>query len=278
MTPTRTAWATVAGILAAVAVLLWTAMGNDPLPVGEDSHLQQLVATTLTLGTPLALAGAVLAHRLARSARGHDGPERVVGVATAGLRGSRDEWGAAMRAELASLEDPRERRRFAVGCAVAAAKTGVVSTTWLVAVGVGIAFAVGTLVASRVSLAGDRAGILGFLFLGPMLALFAVALTMAFASRSFRTGLVTGGLAFLAGLLGMLAMTMVEAARWHAVAGVYILDGDGPKSGLALTRLDAILDPLASTFLMFFLLFWTPWPVLGAALGARLRRPGARIA
>jgi hypothetical protein len=269
MTPARTAWAAAAGIMAAVAILLWAAMNR--YPVGDD-RLQQLVATTLLLGTPLALAGAVLARRLARSARGRDVPERLVGVATAGLRGPREEWGTAMRAELASVEDPHERRRFAIGCAVAALKAGIGPAPWLVAVGVGVVFAVGTLVASRISLAGDRAGILGYLFPGPMLALFAVTVATAFISRSFRTGLVTGVLALLSGLIGVLAMTMAEAARWYAVAGVYVLDGDAPKSGLALTRLDAILDPLAPQFLIAFLLFWTPWPVLGAAIGACLRK------
>jgi hypothetical protein len=63
---------------------------------------------------------------------------------------------------------------------------------------------------------------------------------------------------------------MFEAARWHEVAGVFLMDGDVPSHGL--TRTEAILDPVSPTFLIAFLLVWTPWPVLGAAAGSWCRR------
>jgi hypothetical protein len=144
---------------------------------------------------------------------------------------------------------------------------------WLVAVGTGILFAVGTYAASRATLAGGRGGIMGHTLVLPIPVLFALALVVALVTRSFRSGLVTGGLAVVAGLVGMLAIAMVEAARWFDVAGVYLLDGDAPEGGL--DRLDAVLDPVAPPFVLFHLLIWTPWPVLGAAAGSWLRRGAA---
>jgi hypothetical protein len=171
-----------------------------------------------------------------------------------------------MRAELASIDDPRERRRFALGCTLAALRTGTGPGPWLISAGVGIVFAAGTLVASRAALAGGRAGIMGPAIAWPPLVLFAVALITSRATRSFRIGFVAGGLALLAGLIGMLVVSMVEAARWHDVAGVFLVDGDYPTGGLE--RMDAILDPIAPTFVAIYVLIWTPWPVLGAAVGS----------
>jgi hypothetical protein len=268
MSPTRAARLTGAGILGAVALLLWWASGDT---VGTRDRLDQIVMPTLMLGAPLAIAGAIVAGRLARAARGRDAAERILGAATAGLDTSGAEWGTAMRAELASIEDPSERRRFALGSAMVAIRAGFGREAWLVGLAVGIAFALCTLVASRVSLAGTRAGIIGLALLGPPLVLFGVASVTARTARSFRSGVVAGGLALIAGLVGFLAVAMAEAVRWRDVAGVYLLDGDAPKGGL-LTTINAVLDPITPFFLVVFLLVWTPWPVLGAAAGASLRR------
>ena len=83
-----------------------------------------------------------------------------------------------------------------------------------------------------------------------------------------------GWVALLAGLFGMLAVSMVEASHWHDVAGVYLIDGDAPK--VATDRLDAVLDPASPQFVVLHLLFWIPWPVLGAAAGSS-RRMGQRL-
>jgi hypothetical protein len=250
-------------------MLLWSASGDAV--AGGDRFLQ-LLPPTLILGGPLAFAGGIVAGRLARAARGRDASERIVGVATAGVPASRDEWAEAMRAELASIDDRSERRRFAIGCVVAAFRTGIGRESWLVGIAVGVAFALGTFAASRASLAGNRAGIIGFPILVFPLALGAVTLVTSYTTRSFRTGVVSGGLALVAGLVGFVAVAMAEAVRWRDVAGVYLMDGDAPKGGLALTRAEAAIDPIAPLFLLVFLLVWTPWPVLGAAAGARMRR------
>jgi hypothetical protein len=270
MNPSRAASITAAVVWGIVALVLWSATADAP--VGHDDRIQQLVAVAGLLGTPLAIAGAVLAYGFARAARGRDLPERILGLATAGLRAPRDAWGAAMRAELANIDDPRERRRFAVGCIVTAFRIGPGRGPWLIALGVGVVFAIGTFAASRATLAGGRGGIIGLTITWPPLVLFAVALLTALARRSFRTGLVSGILAMLAGLVGMLVVAMAEAAHWYDVAGVFLMDGDRPKGGL--DRLDAVLNPASVFFAIVYVLVWTPWPVLGAAVGSWNRRRG----
>jgi len=52
-----------------------------------------------------------------RHLRRVDGPAWVLRAAARGLQGDREPWGQAMLAELASIEDPRRRWRFALGAA-----------------------------------------------------------------------------------------------------------------------------------------------------------------
>jgi hypothetical protein len=264
MTPARAASITAVSAWGLVALLLWSATAGAS--VGDDDRLFQVVLAAALVGTPLALAGAVLTHRIARVAHAGDLSERLLRLATAGLPSSKDDWGAAMRAELASIVDPGERRRFAIGCTKASFRMGRGRAPWVVALGIGVAFAVGTFLASRATLDGGRGGIIGFAIAWPPLVLFAVTFLSARAARSFRTALMTGGLASLAGLVGMLTVSMTEAAHWHRVAGVYLMDGDVPMGGLG--RLDAILDPVTPSFLALYLLVWVPWPVIGAASGS----------
>jgi hypothetical protein len=51
----------------------------------------------------------------------HDGPERLLAVALRVLPAGRRDWGRAMQAELATVEEPADRRRFARGCVRTAA-------------------------------------------------------------------------------------------------------------------------------------------------------------
>ena len=234
------------------------------------NKLEGLIAALAIFGAPLAIASALVVDRSASVARGRDASERLLALATAGLRGPRHEWGVAMRAELASIDTPHERHRFATGCAVVALRAGTGWGPWLVAVGTGVVFAVGTYAASRAALAGGREGIFGDTLFVPAAVLFGLALVTTLVRRSFRSGLVTGTLALVAGLGGMLGVAMVEAAHWYDVAGVYLMDGDAPNEGL--DRLDAVLDPVAPTFVAFHLMIWLPWPVLGASAGSWLRR------
>lgn len=75
--------------------------------------MKAAVAAGLVLLTPWLLAAAAIVYHSARAATGPDLPARHASWSTAGRRGARADWGAAMRAELASIDDPRERRRFA---------------------------------------------------------------------------------------------------------------------------------------------------------------------
>lgn len=276
MTPARAAWIGAAVAGGVTAVVWWLVMAG--FSDGGETLVGQ-IAVVAFLATPLAIAGAVIARRCAVAAHGRDLSERLLGLSMAGLRESRGEWSAAMRAELASIDDSSERRRFAVGCAVTALRTGTGRAPWLIAIGTGIVFAVGVFAASRATLADGRGGIMGFTLLWPPLLLFAVTFFTALGARSLHIGLVSGVLALFAGLLGVLGSAMAEAAHWHEVAGVYLMDGDYPKGGL--DRLEAVLDPLGPSFVVHHLLFWAPWPLLGAAAGSWRHHPsqeGASLA
>jgi hypothetical protein len=157
-----------------------------------------------------------------------------------------------------------------VGRAWAALRTGWTGTGLLVAAFVGAGLAATTLVSSRASLTGDRAGPLFFVIVvvTPVV-LLAVTCGIGYARASFWSGVGVGVLAVLAALVGIVAVAMPEGARWAETAGVFILDGDAPV--LSPSARDGALDALQST-LVFGPSTWLPWPVIGAALGAALRR------
>lgn len=73
-------------------------------------------------------------------------------------------------------------------------------------------------------------------------------------------------------LLGVLAAAIPEGALWAREAGVFMLDGDTPSTSAPLTASGGALDAVKATTLTWGLPHWLPWPVLGAAAGARLRR------
>lgn len=266
----RPAWASA--VAGAVVLAIWILLAWAMAPGGAGSPAVEAMATAVVvLGLPYVAAAAVLAHRVAGAARGSDVAARVLAVATAGR--AADDWGAAMRAELAHIDDAADRRRFAFGCAAAAVRADVARASRVVAPVAFVAFAAVTLVASRVMLAGDRTGMLAGLYV-VVLAVFAAGLAAGYARRSFRAGLVSGYLTLAAGLAGVLAVAAVEAVTWYYTAGVFIIDGDYPKNGIAGPGA-AIGDALTGmTF--FVLLSAAPWPLIGAALGAIRRRTAAR--
>lgn len=256
-----------AGAAAASAVVAlglasgWALSGEGP----------GFVFAFVLVGLPYVVAATVLGWFVARTARGADGAARFLALATAGRRGSRAEWGAAMRAELASVTGRRERWRFAVGCALTAVRTGWGRGPLLVAAGSFLGFAVLTFVASRVMLTGDRVGILAGV-LGPGLVFLVVGLVAARSGRSFRAGLESGVVGLLAALAGALVVVVPEAVNWYREAGVWIIDGDAAAGGIPGPGA-AVRNALGGVT-YFYLLFNVPWPVLGAALGTwRRRRP-----
>src|SRR5215207_3281397 len=179
MTTRRTGW--IVGALAVALVLSMIAPG-----------------AVIVLAVPVAVVGSILTRRRPTGHEDRDVAERLVAAAATltsertSSDGEQVDWGAAVRAELATITVPRERRRFAVGAAL----------TTLVAVAV-----------------------------------------------------VDG----------------VEAAHWYHVApDVSVLDGD--HVDVDSTRA-AVLDVVHPIILLVHLVFWSPWPVLGAWAGREHRGP-----
>lgn len=244
-------------------MLVLAALLSAATPEGFD--LGQTFLVALFFGLPLAGALAVLAYRLPGAVVAGDPATRLVALVTADLPPARREWGAAMRAELTIIDDAPDRRRFALGCAVTAVRMSVTGRSWAVATAAGASVAVLTLVASRVSLSGERGGImLATVYLSALI-LFAAGAVNSRPDRSFRSGLIGGLLAAGAALVGMLMVATVEAVHWELVAGAFVMDGDIPKGDLG--RVEAALDPLSPHFLLLHLLVWVPMPVFGALVG-----------
>jgi hypothetical protein len=269
----RTAW--IAAGAALVALGAWALLVRAALAADDDPGIPpvEVLAGALYFGWPYLLAAPVAVVAALRAAVGVDAPARLLAFATSGRRGRRDEWGAAMRAELASITGPpRERLRFGAGCALIALRRGWGRSPWIVAAACAALFAALTVVTSRASLDGDRTGSLwGVIYGPPQVTLLLVGFVAAWAGRSMRTG-IEYAVAALAGiLLGVLAAAIPEGALWAREAGVFMLDGDAPSTSAPLTAAGGALDAVGSTVLTWGLPHWLPWPVLGAAAGARLR-------
>jgi hypothetical protein len=266
----RTTWVARAAVL--VVLGAWTLLIRGPLGISVDDSgvlpTEVLVGAVL-FGWPHALAAWAAVVATARAAGGADRPARLLALVSSGRRGHRDEWGAAMRAELASITPRRERLRFAVSCAPTALRRGWGRSPWIVAVACGALFAALTLATSRTSLHGSRSGSLFGILLGPpQITLFLVGFVAAWRGSSMRNGLEHAVPALVAILVGVLATALPEGALWAREAGVFLLDGDSPST--PLTPGEGALEALRAT-LTWGLLLWLPWPVLGAAAGARVR-------
>jgi hypothetical protein len=174
-----------------------------------------------------------------------------------------------LRAELATITVPRERRRFAVGAAVALLGRPHSRRSFVVAAAVAVAFGAGVLGVSRTGLGDDGLGSVTMLL--PPVMLFAIGHLCARSTRSLRFGLETGVLAAaLTTLVAVAVVYGVEAAHWYHVApDVSVLDGD--HVDVDSTRA-AVLDAVHPVILLVHLVFWSPWPVLGAWAGARASR------
>lgn len=279
---------TVAGLLALVAVAAGTASAHLPLraaylvepdrfPVVPHLAAGDLLApfdvffAALVWALPWPVLGAALGARTGTVGRRHvvrDVWQLLLDVATVDLPENRSAWGAALRAELAAIDPPAERRRFALGGVWAALRTGPPRGAWLAAAGVAVIVAGGSFAASRWSLAHDQGGVLGFWFAVPNVLLFAVALAVAWRARSFGSGLRAGALAGIAALVAVLAVGIPEAVVWaHQQAG-YLSTGDAVPP----TWQSAVRDVLRPEFLIGMIAFWTTGAAGGAALGAALGR------
>lgn len=199
--------------------------------------------------------------------RQQDGAERLLAATTAGLPRSRSDWGAAMRAELAAIEDADARRRFARSAARAAFNRGFGVHLGL-GFGSGLLVAAIALTASRMQLADGGPGILGVTAFVPAVVLLLAALISARHARSWRSGLVTGFLALLVSAFTLFAVLAVEGITWMDRHGVFLLDGDPPRGDVGTS--DIAFDIFTTGMWIGHLVLWLPAVFIGAAIGTKL--------
>jgi hypothetical protein len=254
MTTRRTGW-----IVGAVAVTLMLSM---LAPAAS--------AVVLVLVVLVAVVRSILTRRRPTGHEDRDVADKLVAAAVtltgerASSDGGREGWGAALRAELATITDPHERRRFAVGAAVALLGRPHSGRSFVVAA----AFGAGVLGVSRAGLGDDGLGSLTVLL--PPVQLFAIGYLCARSTGSLRFGLETGILAAVTTLVAVAVVYGIEAAHWyHLAPQVSVLDGE--HVAFDSTRA-AVLDAVHPVILLVHLLFWSPWPVLGAVAAARTQR------
>lgn len=277
---------TVAGLLGLVAIAAGTAAAHLPLraaymadpgsfPVvpnlGEGGLLVPFDGFfgVLIWALPWPLLAAALARTETTGRQGvRDIWQLLLELATADLPDSRSAWGTALRAELAAIDPPAERRRFALGGVWTALRSGWPRGVWLHATGVALAVAGGSFAASRWSLAHSRGGVLAFWMAFPALLIFAVAFGTAWRTRSFSSGLRTALVAGFAAMAAALAVGIPEAMLWASERAGYLTTGDA----IPPTWQAAVRDVVRPEFLAGLVAFWTMGAVSGAALGKALAR------
>jgi hypothetical protein len=200
--------------------------------------------------------------------------ERLLALMTAGLPPRRKEWGAAMRAELAAIDDPDARQRFARSAAAAAFARGF-GLRLAFALGTGAIVAAVTVTVSRLQLPDGGPGVLEATVPVPGFLLLAVGFMAAYTARSFRFGLETGALALLACFAAVFAVVALEGLVWMDRHGVFVLDADPPRS--IASDADVVFDLFTTGMWLGHLIYWAAWPVIGAWVGAR-RAPTGHLA
>jgi len=194
-------------------VALWVGMmrsADDPLTVRARLDMAIWMAV---FGTPWMVAAWLLWRAWWRRAGAElsvlDGPALLLAAAATTLPADRRDWGAAMTAELARVQDPAARWRFAAGCARAAlyppggnraAVAGALTFAALAATGL----------ATDAALPAGRVFALSFVGLVGGLATLAVARS----GRSFRSGLWACAWATVLGGLLIVVAWLAEAPRW----------------------------------------------------------------
>lgn len=276
--------AAVAALCAYVAVgaWIWIQSSGSPRTPEEDPvrYALELVGSFVQIGTVFAIAAAVVAWWIARRGIGIDPAERELAVATASLSGPRDDWGTAMRAELVSIGESEERRRFAHSAALAAIRRGTGPWPVVLAGAAGVGAGIVTFAASRISFGspddGSR-GIIGEPLFGLLpLILIAAVIAGTLLGGSFRAGLETAVLAWLATYATMLAVEIPEALRWYQDEGIFLLDGD-PAVPPGTGPIDAALEPLTHSAFIFISVTLLVVAVLAAAVGALVLRIVRRV-
>lgn len=172
-----------------------------------------------------------------------------------------------MCAELEAIDDPADRRRFASGAALAAARVGI-GFRLVVALATALAIVAVAVSASRIQLADGGPGVLPITVPVPALLLLLAAAISALRDRSFTLGLQAGVIALVLGFAGLCAVLAVEGMVWMERHGVFLLDGDPPRSPAG--PVTVALDIFTTGMWVGHAIFWVPAVVVGAALGVVL--------
>ncbi|NHF61844.1 hypothetical protein [Microcella pacifica] len=206
-----------------------------------------------------------------------DGAERLLTLGTTGLPAHRAEWGTAMRAELAAIDDPGARRRFARSASFAAFRQGFVIRIGFGLI-TGVLVAAVALMASRLQLADGAPGLLEVTVPVPAFLLLLAALLSAGLTRSFRIGLETGAVAFIASSIALFTVLATEGLIWMDRHGVFLLDGDPPRGPIDTSAV--VFNIFSTGMWVGHLIVWWPALLIGAALGAWIggRRSPAVVA
>lgn len=199
------------------------------------------------------------------SSGARDGADRLLATATRLLPQQRRDWGAAMRAELSSIEDPTARARFA-----RSASLSVLRLRFGLGTGLGVLAAAlvsaSALAASRVQLESGGPGLLGVTVPVPALVLLLTALAASGRARSFAFGVKVGAFALATSAAALLAVLALEGPVWMERRGVFLLDGD-PPGGVVGTP-DVVGNVLSSGLWVGHAVVWLAAMVAGAGLGA----------
>jgi hypothetical protein len=248
VTPSRVGWPfALAALTVAVVAVLGQAVGPD---------------LRVFVGTFVALVGLWLVLALARSGRLRR-PASGLPLALAGLFGAAGCVASTgyLVTTYPSAAEALQPAPAVVLAVVVAGCLGLILAPprWLsgnplsggVGLGLGLLLSAGFLVAAHVPATYENPRLFAFLFPLPIVILFAASATTAAVSRSMRVGAQTGIWALLVGVLYIFV-------GWPVVSGA-------DEVGVNL------LDAIVVGFVLFPL--WTaPFGVMGAALGARLRR------
>ena len=134
--------------------------------------------------------------------------------------------------------------------------------------GAGLVVALAVFTASRLQLPSGGPGVMVATVPVPALVPLLVSLASAFAARSLRAGIEAGARTFFACFVAVAAVLAVEGLVWMQTWGVFMLDGDPPRTPVG--SLDVALDFFTSRIWLGHLAFWLPWPLIGAGIGAVL--------
>ena len=229
----------VSAVAAAPFAFLWVQMmANADDPLTARARLDMAIWMAV-FGTPAMIAAWLLWRAWWRQAgarvSGMDGPGWLLAAAAATLPADRRDWGAAMAAELAQVQDRPSRWRFAAGCARAAVfPPGGGRTAVEVTGALAVAATVAAVLVTGAVLPAGRVFALAFVGLVGALAVLGVA-------RRRRPGRAGPGPAVAALALAGVAACVVATTWYLAEYPSYSPRADPPAIKVSLPPVTAVL-------------------------------------